>query len=254
MLDITIISCLSDNYSYLIKDKKTNLVGIVDPSDFNQVDKVIRKTYKKLDFILNTHHHNDHVDGNISLKKKYNSKVICSTYEAEKIPGADIKKKNNDQFNLGQTNFKVIHVPGHTLGHIAFYSEKANVIFTGDTLFSLGCGRIFEGTFEQMFTSLEKIKGLSKNTMIYCGHEYTNNNGSFCISIDKDNKKLQDRIQVVQDKIEKKLPTLPVKLSDELETNIFLRYDNKIIKNNLKMSNGSKLEVFTKLRNLKDQF
>ena len=254
MLDITIISCLSDNYSYLIKDKKTNLVGIVDPSDFKQVDQEISRTYKKLDFILNTHHHSDHVDGNINLKKKYNSKVICSSYEGEKIPGADIKKSHGEQFNLGETDFKVIHVPGHTLGHIAFYSEKASVIFTGDTLFSLGCGRIFEGTFEQMFDSLEKIKNLSKNTMIYCGHEYTNNNGRFCISIDKDNKKLKDRIQDVKNKMGKKLPTLPVTLNDELETNIFLRCDDKRIKNNLNMSNSSELEVFKKLRNLKDKF
>ena len=254
MLDIIIISCLSDNYSYLIRDKKTNLVGVVDPSDFDQVDKEISKTYKKLDFILNTHHHNDHVDGNINLKKKYNSKVICSSYEGEKIPGADIKKSDDEKFILGETDFKVIHIPGHTLGHIAFYSEKAGVIFTGDTLFSLGCGRIFEGTFEQMFNSLEKIKNLSKNTMIYCGHEYTNNNAKFCKTIDKNNKKLQNKIKDVEYKTEKKLPTLPVMLGDELETNIFLRCDDIRIKNNLKMNNSSKLEVFTKLRKLKDQF
>ncbi len=254
MLDIIIISCLSDNYSYLIRDKKTNLVGVVDPSDFDQVDKEISKTYKKLDFILNTHHHNDHVDGNINLKKKYNSKVICSSYEGEKIPGADIKKGDDEKFILGETDFKVIHIPGHTLGHIAFYSEKAGVIFTGDTLFSLGCGRIFEGTFEQMFNSLEKIKNLSKNTMIYCGHEYTNNNAKFCKTIDKNNKKLQNKIKDVEYKTEKKLPTLPVMLGDELETNIFLRCDDIRIKNNLKMNNSSKLEVFTKLRKLKDQF
>tara|TARA_Y100001936_G_scaffold247702_1_gene294114 strand:+ start:135 stop:899 length:765 start_codon:yes stop_codon:yes gene_type:complete len=254
MLDIIIISCLSDNYSYLIRDKKTNLVGVVDPSDFDQVDKEISKTYKKLDFILNTHHHNDHVDGNINLKKKYNSKVICSSYEGEKIPGADIKKSDDEKFILGETDFKVIHIPGHTLGHIAFYSEKAGVIFTGDTLFSLGCGRIFEGTFEQMFNSLEKIKNLSKNTMIYCGHEYTNNNAKFCKTIDKNNKKLQNKIKDIEYKTEKKLPTLPVMLGDELETNIFLRCDDIRIKNNLKMNNSSKLEVFTKLRKLKDQF
>ena len=254
MLDISIIRCLSDNYSYLIRDKKTNLVGVVDPSEFDPVDLEISKTYKKLDFILNTHHHHDHVGGNIDLKKKYNSKIICSSYEEEKIPGSDIKKSDGDKFSLGETDFKVIHIPGHTLGHIAFYSEKASIIFTGDTLFSLGCGRIFEGTFEQMFKSLEKIKSLSKNTMIYCGHEYTNSNGKFCVSIDKDNTKLKNRIEDVKNKKEKKLPTLPVTLGEELETNIFLRCDDEKIKNNLKMNNGSKLEVFTKLRNLKDQF
>ena len=254
MLEVTIIKCLSDNYSYLIKDKKTDLVGIVDPSEFDPVDIEISKTYKKLDFILNTHHHNDHVGGNIDLKKKYNSKIICSSYDEKKIPGVDIKKSDGDQFSLGETDFKIIHIPGHTLGHIAFYSEQASVIFTGDTLFSLGCGRIFEGTFEQMFESLEKIKNLPKNTMMYCGHEYTEKNGQFCISIDKENVKLGNRIEDAKNKIQKKLPTLPITLGEEIETNIFLRCDDKKIKNNLKMDNGSKLEVFTKLRNLKDKF
>ena len=254
MLEITIIKCLSDNYSYLVRDTKTNLVGVIDPSEFSPVDIEISKSYKKLDFILNTHHHNDHVGGNIDLKKKYNSKIICSSYDEKKIPGVDIKKSDGDQFSLGETNFKIIHIPGHTLGHIALYSEKANVIFTGDTLFSLGCGRIFEGTFEQMFESLEKIKNLPKNTMLYCGHEYTEKNGQFCISIDKENARLRNRINDVKNKAQKKLPTLPVSLGEEIETNIFLRCDDKKIKNNLKMDNSSKLEVFTKLRNLKDKF
>ena len=254
MLEVTIIKCLSDNYSYLIKDKKTNLVGVVDPSEFNPVDIEVKKNYKKLDFILNTHHHNDHVGGNIDLKKKYNSKIICSSYDEKKIPGVDIKKSDGDQFSLGETSFKIIHIPGHTLGHIALYSEKANVIFTGDTLFSLGCGRIFEGTFEQMFESLEKIKNLPKNTVMYCGHEYTEKNGQFCISIDKENTKLKNRIEDAKNKTQKKLPTLPVTLGEEIETNIFLRCDDKKIKSNLKMDNSSKLEVFTKLRNLKDKF
>ena len=254
MLEVTIIKCLSDNYSYLIKDKKTDLVGIVDPSEFDPVDIEISKTYKKLDFILNTHHHNDHVGGNIDLKKKYNSKIICSSYDEKKIPGVDIKKSDGDQFSLGETDFKIIHIPGHTLGHIAFYSEQASVIFTGDTLFSLGCGRIFEGTFEQMFESLEKIKNLPKNTMMYCGHEYTEKNGQFCISIDKENVRLRNRIEDAKNKIQKKLPTLPIALGEEIETYLVLRCDDKKIKNNLKMDNGSKLEVFIKLRNLKDKF
>ena len=254
MLEIIIIKCLSDNYSYLIKDKKTNLVGVVDPSEFSPIDLKISTTYKKLDFILNTHHHSDHVGGNMDLKKKYNSKIVCSSYDEKRIPGADIKKVDDDKFSLGETNFTVIHIPGHTIGHVAFYSEKANIVFTGDTLFSLGCGRIFEGTFEQMFKSLEKIKNLPKNTMMYCGHEYTNKNGEFCISIDRENIKLKKRIEDVKNRIQKKLPTLPITLGEELKTNIFLRCDDKKIKNNLKMNNSSKLEVFRKLRNLKDKF
>ena len=254
MLNVSIIKCLSDNYSYLLQDKNTNTVGVVDPSEFSVINQEIEKKYKKLDFIFNTHHHDDHIGGNLDLKKKYGSKIICSKKDKNIIQSVDIALDDGDIFSFGETDFDILHIPGHTLGHIAFYSKKAGVVFTGDTLFSLGCGRIFEGTFEQMFTSLEKIKGLSKNTMIYCGHEYTNNNGRFCISIDKDNKKLKDRIQDVKNKMEKKLPTLPVTLNDELETNIFLRCDDKRIKNNLNMSNSSELEVFKKLRNLKDKF
>ena len=252
MLDISIINCLSDNYSYL--SKETNLVGVVDPSEFNAVDLKITKTYKKLDFILNTHHHDDHVGGNLELKKKYNAKVISSSHEKNKIPGSDIKKGHNDKFNFGKTIFRVIYIPGHTLGHIAFYSENAKVIFTGDTLFSLGCGRIFEGTFEQMFESLEKINNLPKETKIYCGHEYTFKNGEFCISIDEHNQKLKDKLKKINNKIEKGLPTIPTTLEDEIETNIFLRCENNKIKNKIKMDNASKFEVFTKLRNLKDKF
>ena len=134
MLDVSIIKCLSDNYSYLIRDRITNLVAIVDPSEFEVVDDKIQKTYKRLDFILNTHHHEDHIGGNLKLKKKYNSKIVCSSYDEKKIPKSDIKKRDGDIFSLGATDFLVLHVPGHTLGHIVFYSKNDNIVFTGDTL------------------------------------------------------------------------------------------------------------------------
>ena len=176
MIDISIINCLSDNYSYLIKDKKTNLVGVVDPSNFHEVDQKIAKTYKKLDFILNTHHHSDHVGGNIELKRKYNSKVLGFNLDKNRIPGIDVLLKENQKHKIGNLEFKIIFVPGHTNGHIAFFFEKEKIAFTGDTLFSLGCGRVFEGTHEEMFNSLNKIKNLPPDTKIYCGHEYTKSN------------------------------------------------------------------------------
>ena len=254
MLNISIIKCLSDNYSYLLKDENTNTVGIVDPSDFTTVDKEIDKKYKKLDFILNTHHHDDHVGGNLELKEKYNSKIICSLHDKKVIENTDINLSDGDIFSFGKTDFRVIHIPGHTLGHIAFYSKNAKVIFSGDTLFSLGCGRIFEGSFEQMFNSIEKIKNLPSDTLIYCGHEYTENNGKFAINIDNQNNMLREKIKDVASKIKKGVPSIPVSLSDELNTNIFLRCEDTKIKNKLKMPNASKQEVFSKLRNLKDQF
>ncbi len=254
MLNVSIIKCLSDNYSYLLHDKNTNTVGVVDPSEFSVINQEIEKKYKKLDFIFNTHHHDDHVGGNLDLKEKYGSKIICSKKDINIIQSVDIALDDGDIFSFGETDFDILHIPGHTLGHIAFYSKKAGVVFTGDTLFSLGCGRIFEGTFEQMFNSLEKIINLSKDTLIYCGHEYTKKNGEFCISIDRDNKTLKDRIEEINDRTKKNLPTLPVSLASELENNIFLRCNNIKIKKNLKMENASKFQVFKKLRNLKDQF
>ena len=254
MLEVKIIKCLSDNYSYLINDKKTNTVGIVDPSEFDPIDKEISKKFKKLDFILNTHHHNDHVGGNLELKKKYNAKIICSAHGNNSVPGADIKKSDNQIFLFGKTEFKVIHVPGHTIDHICFFSKSSKVIFTGDTLFSLGCGRVFEGTLEQMFKSLKKIKNIPKDTKVYCGHEYTANNAKFCVGFDRKNNYLKERIKIVKKNQEENIPTIPTLLSDELNSNIFLRCDNINIKHNLKMDNSSELEVFTKLRALKDQF
>jgi hydroxyacylglutathione hydrolase len=172
-MNIDIIPCLNDNYSYLIKDDQTNTVAIIDPSEFGPCNGKIDLKYKKLDFILNTHHHFDHVGGNTELKKKYGSRVLGFENDKKRIPAIDILLKDGQEFKIGNLNFKTIFIPGHTSGHIAFYFEKEKVVFTGDTLFSLGCGRVFEGTYQQMFDSLNKIKRLPEDTKIYCGHEYT---------------------------------------------------------------------------------
>ena len=190
-MKIEIIKCLSDNYSYIIFEKETNTVSIVDPSEFNACDKVISK-YKKLDYILNTHHHADHVDGNILLKK-YNSKIIGFGEDKKRIPGIDILLKENQKHKIGDLVFKVIFIPGHTKGHIAFYFEKEKVVFTGDTLFSLGCGRVFEGTNIDMLNSLNKLKILPPETKVYCGHEYTKTNLDFCLKYDPNNLKLKEK-------------------------------------------------------------
>lgn len=254
MLEVSIIKCLTDNYSYLIRDKKTNLVGVVDPSEFETVDIEINKNYKKLDFILNTHHHFDHVGGNQDLKKKYNSKIVSSKIDESRIPGIDIKVKEGDLFKFGNTNFEIIFIPGHTRGHIAFYSMLEKIIFTGDTLFSLGCGRIFEGTYEQMFESLNKIKNLPQSTKIYCGHEYTKKNLEFCMKYENNNKFLLKKLNWINSQLNKNKPTIPVSLDEELKTNIFLRCNELSLKNALGMNKASDEAVFKKLRDLKDQF
>ena len=252
-MNIELIPCLSDNYSYLIYEKTSKLVAIVDPSEFKTCDNIIKK-YKKLDFILNTHHHADHVEGNLKLKKKYNSKVIGFSNDKEQIPGIDIMLKDNQEFRIGNLVFKIIFIPGHTKGHIAFYFEKENVIFTGDTLFSLGCGRVFEGSHRDMFNSLNKLTVLPPETKVYCGHEYTKKNLDFCLKYDTENSFLLEKAKSVILQIEKGLPTVPTTLKEELNTNIFLRCNNLKLKKVLNLEHSSDLEIFSKLRDLKDNF
>ena len=254
MLNIEIISCLNDNYSYLLCDKKTNIVAIIDPSDFNQCDKIINKKYNKLDFILNTHHHPDHVDGNQKLKEKYNSKILGSEIDKDRIPGIDITLIEKQNFKIGSFSFEVIFIPGHTKGHIAFYFENQKIVFTGDTLFSLGCGRVFEGTNKQMFESLNKLKKLPIDTKIYCGHEYTKKNLEFCLRYDPDNEFLIRKSNWVLSKIKANSPTVPITIGEEQKTNIFLRCNELSIKNALDLNNASEQEIFSKLRDLKDSF
>tara|TARA_Y100001960_G_scaffold309558_1_gene368118 strand:+ start:944 stop:1705 length:762 start_codon:yes stop_codon:yes gene_type:complete len=253
-MKVEIISCLEDNYSYLIIDENNKKTCIVDPSESKPVVNFLEKNNLKLNYILNTHHHYDHIGGNIELKKKYNAKVIGFKGDYKRIPEIDFKLEDGEIWKQDNFEAKIIHVPGHTLGHICFHFYNENNLFTGDTLFSLGCGRIFEGTYEQMFSSLEKIKKLPHKTKIYCGHEYTLQNSKFCIKYDKDNLELIKKINDIKKKLNNNQPTIPTTLEEELKSNIFLRSDNFKIKNNLNMNTGSSLDTFSKLRDLKDNF
>ena len=252
-MNIEIIKCLNDNYSYLIFEEGTNTVSIIDPAEFMPCDKIIQK-YKKLDYILNTHHHADHVDGNIELKKKYNSKIMGFEDDKDRIPGIDILLKNDQNQKIGNLDFKTIFIPGHTKGHVAFYFKNEKIVFTGDTLFSLGCGRVFEGTNLDMFTSLNKLKILPPETKVYCGHEYTKSNLNFCLKYDLNNSLLKKKLIEINSKIKNGLPTIPTTIGEELKTNIFLRYDDNDIKQVLNLKDSSHEEVFSKLRDLKDVF
>jgi len=253
-MKVEIISCLKDNYSYAVIDEKNKKTCVIDPSESKPIIKFLEKNNLKLNYILNTHHHFDHVGGNIELKKKYSAKVIGFEEDRKRIPEIDIKLKDGEIWKEYNFEAKIIHIPGHTLGHICFYFYNDNNLFTGDTLFSLGCGRIFEGTYEQMFSSLEKIKKLPPKTKIYCGHEYTLQNSKFCIQYDKENNNLIKKIKEIDQKIKNNKPTVPSTLEDELKNNIFLRSDEDNIKTNLNIKNSSALITFSKLRDLKDNF
>ena len=178
--------------------------------------------------------------GNKKLKEKYGANVIGFKGDKDKIPGIDILVDDQEIWKYESFESKIIHIPGHTLGHVCFYFYNNKSIFTGDTLFSLGCGRIFEGTYSQMYESLKKIKGLPQDTKVFCGHEYTIQNSKFCMLHDKNNENLKKKIKEVKKKLQNNLPTIPSTIKEELDCNIFLRSNN--------------IETFSKLRDLKDNF
>ena len=239
-MKIKIIPCLKDNYSYLIIDEKKDTACVIDPSESDPIIKYLENNKIDLKFILNTHHHYDHVGGNQKLKEKYNAKIIGFQEDKDRIPGIDILVDDQEIWENENFVAKIIHIPGHTLGHICFYFFNNKLVFTGDTLFSLGCGRIFEGTNLQMYESLKKIKELPKDTKVFCGHEYTLNNSEFCLIHDQNNDNLKNKIKKIKKKVQNNLPTVPSTIKEELECNIFLRSKN--------------VESFSKLRDLKDNF
>ncbi len=239
-MKVEIIPCLQDNYSYLIIDEDKLEACVVDPSEAKPIIDYLSGKNINLKYILNTHHHYDHIGGNTELKKKFGSIVLGFNGDAKRIPEIDILLKDNEIWNSENFKAKIIHIPGHTLGHICFYFFDENLLFTGDTLFSLGCGRIFEGTYEQMYDSLNKLKSLPKETKIYCGHEYTLNNSKFCLEHDSENSSLLKKIEFIKKQRNNNLPTIPSTLQDEIDCNIFLRAND--------------LKTFSKLRDLKDNF
>ena len=233
------IRCLEDNFSYILIDQNKNAC-VIDPSESEPIINFVEKKNIKIKYILNTHHHFDHIGGNKEIKKKYNAKIVAYKNDLHRIPDVDISLKNNQIWTAENFKSKIIHIPGHTNGHICFFFENEKIAFTGDTLFSLGCGRIFEGTYEEMFSSLKKLKELPKETKIYFGHEYTLKNSEFCLKYDKNNKRLQKKINEIKNKVNNNVPTVPSTIEDEIACNIFLR--------------AKTLGEFSKLRDLKDNF
>ena len=254
MIEIIQIPLLSDNYSYIIVDTNTNITGCIDPSVAEDIVNVLQNRGMDLNFILNTHHHQDHVGGNQELKEMYNCKIIGCYDDQNRIPGIDIKLKDSEEFNIGESIFKVIDTPGHTIGHISFYFKDQNFLFCGDTIFSLGCGRLFEGSYEQMTESILKIRSLPDSTKIFCGHEYTESNAKFAEFLDPGDVLLKKKIlNIKKDRLESK-PTIPVTLEEEKKLNPFMKFDNQKYLDSIKIENISNAENFKKIRIMKDNF
>lgn len=253
-LEIHQFPCRSDNYGVLLHDAESGVTASVDAPEGETVLMALAQKGWALTHILTTHHHFDHVEGNDLLKSRFGCTVIAPFAEASKIPGVDKTVKDGDRFMFGQFGVEVIETPGHTLGQVNYFIPDAGVAFTGDTLFALGCGRLFEGTPAQMWASMQKLKLLPADTAIYCGHEYTLSNAKFALSVDPDNAELVARAAEIEALRAEDKPTLPSTLAVELATNPFLRPDDAAIRAHLGMADASDEAVFTEIRRLKDVF
>ena len=242
---------LDDNYGYLVKNPHATEGILVDPSDLKMCLKILELNDCKATHILLTHHHDDHIAAVQDLKNKFQS-IVVGYKNDKKIPEPDLKVKDEEIFEIHQNKFKVIHTPGHTLQHINYFMPDCNIFFSGDTLFSIGCGRMFEGTAEVFWESLSKIKQLPEDTTIYCGHEYTLSNVKFALSINPHNPDLQKYANWVKHQEEEHRPTLPTKLFDQLKCNPFLQCDHEHFQKLYKSTDP--IEVFEQMRKAKDYF
>jgi len=253
------IPVLSDNYAYLIIDETSKEAGVVDPSEAGPVAETIRKEGVKLTSIINTHHHWDHVGGNEELLKEFPGvKVYGHKRDKDRTPGITNLVDEGDTMNIGQHQGSFLFIPCHTSGHVALYFAKEKAVFTGDTLFIAGCGRLFEGTAADMHNNMVKLTALPDDTRIYCGHEYTVKNLQFALTLEPSNAKLQSKLQWAQDMRAKKQPTIPSTIAEEKEFNPFVRVNNVELQANVKKQfpevKIDPVTILEKTRYLKDNF
>ena len=246
--------CRSDNYGLLVHDHKSGATASIDAPDAEAIEKQLKVRGWQLTHILNTHHHADHVEGNLSLKEKFGCTIIGPRDEADKIPGIKTTVGGGETFKFAGREVKVYACPGHTKGHIAYSIPSEYSLFAADTLFSLGCGRVFEGTMDEMYHSVNQFKSLSPSTYVYCGHEYTESNARFALSVEPGNRMLQQRAGIVTKLRQEGKMTCPTTIGEELKTNPFLRTDSPEIRRNLNMLEAADAEVFGELRRRKDNF
>lgn len=245
--------CLNDNYGYLVHDDLSGETAVIDTPDAKVILAEAEKLGWSITQIWNTHWHPDHAGGNLAIKNATGCIIVGPAGEHEKIPGIDRAVGHGAIVNLGTRTAEVIDVPGHTLGHIAYHMPEETVAFVGDTVFALGCGRIFEGTPEQMWNSVSKIAQLPPDTQLYCAHEYTESNAAFAVTIEPDNADLQAYVKTVKDKRGERRPTVPTLLSSELKANPFLRADRPELQAAMGHP-GDPVRTFAEIRSRKDRF
>ncbi len=253
-LEIVTIPCLSDNYAFLAHDAESGETALIDAPEAAPILKILSDKGWALTHVLLTHHHWDHVDGLADLLAKHPAKVIGAAADAYRLPPLDQQVSEGDSFQIGGEPVEVIDVSGHTIGHVAFYMPKSQAVFTADSLMALGCGRLFEGTGPQMWASLSKLAALPDETIVYSGHEYTQSNAKFAITVDPENDALRKRFDDIEQTRAVGNPTVPSSLALEKATNPFLRAADPAIQAHLGMENADPAEVFTEIRSRKDRF
>lgn len=253
-IEVRMFPCLADNYGFLLHDPEAGITAAVDTPDAGAIRAALDAEGWTLTHILNTHHHGDHAGGNLELKRLTGCRIIGPRADAGRIPGIDVEVGDGEEFLLGAHRVEVYDTPGHTRGHIVYRLPEDRIAFVGDTLFAMGCGRLFEGSAAQMWSSLQKILAWPDDTRIYCAHEYTQANARFALSVEPDNRDLVDRARRVDELRALGLPTVPTNLALEKATNPFLRYGSAALRRTIGLPDADDVEVFAKTRVLKDNF
>ncbi|MBI1391250.1 MAG: hydroxyacylglutathione hydrolase [Alphaproteobacteria bacterium] len=253
-IEIRQFPCFQDNYGYLVRDVASGAVAAIDSPEPERINAELAAAGWKLTHIFNTHHHWDHAGGNLALKTKWGCEIVAPADEATIIPGVDHQVREGDVVRLGESSAVVVETPGHTVGHVVYRFADDGAAFVGDTLFALGCGRLFEGEPEQMWSSLSKLAALPNETVVYCAHEYTESNARFALSLGEENPALDARANEVFEKRRAGEWTVPTSIGVELETNPFLRADKQSMRGALKMRDAPAAAVFAEIRRRKDAF
>lgn len=251
--EIRVLTCLTDNFGYLIHDSATKATASIDAPEAGPIVKALEQEGWRLTDILITHHHADHVGGVAELKQRYGCRVVAPQDKAVNIANADLRVANGDVVKIGSLLARVLETPGHTLDHIAYVFDSEKALFAADTLFSIGCGRVFEGNYPMMWESLQKLKALPDDFKLYCGHEYTASNVKFALTIEPDNPALQARAAEVARLRAANQPTIPSLLGEEKRANVFLRADDPSVAAKLHMKGASAAQVFGELRERKNK-
>mgnify|MGYP003624477317 CR=1 FL=1 len=252
--DLITIPCLSDNYAYLLHDRASGEVAVIDVPEAGPIRAELAARGWTPGQIWLTHHHWDHVDGLADLLAAYPAQVVGASADAHRLPDLDLAVAEGDKIKLGDLEAEILDVSGHTIGHIAFHVPAAKAAFTADSLMALGCGRLFEGTPEQMWESMQKLMALPADTTICSGHEYTASNAKFALTVDPQNSALISRSNDIDAARARGEPTVPSQLATELETNPFLRPADPGIRATLGMPDASDAAVFAEIRKRKDTF